>query len=146
MTALDRTATPYPTLSAQARQFLEAPRFAVVATLNPDGSPLAAVVWYRLVGDTIVFNSRVGRHWPSNLGRDGRVSLTVVDGYDYVEMRGRVRIDDDPARGQAVIADLARRYHPDEAEAAAQVQAFSNQQRVTFELRPGRIFERIGGH
>jgi PPOX class probable F420-dependent enzyme len=146
MTALDRTATPYPTLSAPARRFLEAPRFAVVATLNADGSPLAAVVWYRLVGDTVLFNSRVGRRWPTNLGRDRRVSLTVVDGYDYVQIRGPVRIDDDPARGQAVIADLARRYHPDEAEAAAQIEAFTKQQRVTFELRPGRIFERIGGH
>ena len=146
MTAPDTTETPSPTLSAPARRFLEAPRFGVVATLNPDGSPFAAVVWYLLVGDTIVFNSRVGRHWPTNLERDRRVSVTVADGYDYVEMRGQVRVDADPARGQAVIAELARRYHPDEAEAAAQIQTFSKQQRVTFELRPGRIFERIGGH
>jgi len=146
MTAPDTTETPSPTLSAQARRFLEAPRFAVVATLDSDGSPHAAVVWYRLAGDTIVFNSRVGRHWPTNLERDRRVSVTVADGYDYVEMRGQVRIDDDPARGQAVIADLARRYHPDEAEVAAEIEAFSKQQRVTFELRPGRIFERIGRH
>ena len=81
-----------------------------MATLNPDGSPLQAVVWYLLDGDAIVFNSRLGRRWPTNLGRDRRVAVTVADGYDYVEMRGRVEIDDDPELGQAVIASLARRY------------------------------------
>jgi hypothetical protein len=37
------------------------PRFAIVATLNPDGGPLQAVVWYLIDGDAIVFNSRRGR-------------------------------------------------------------------------------------
>jgi hypothetical protein len=32
-----------------------------VATLNPDGGPLQAVVWYLIDGDAIVFNSRRGR-------------------------------------------------------------------------------------
>jgi hypothetical protein len=88
MTVRDATAPSSPTLSADARRFLEAPRFAVIATINPDGSPLQAVVWFRLDGDTIVFNSRVGRRWPSNLARDRRVSVTVSDGYNYVDLRG----------------------------------------------------------
>lgn len=146
MTATEPTARVSPTLSAKARRFLAAPRFAVVATLNPDGSPLGAVIWYRLEGDAIIFNSRVGRRWPTNIGRDRRVSITVVDGYEYVELRGEVEIDEDPVRGQTVIADLARRYQPDEAAAAAQIEAFATQLRVTFELRPTRIFERVSGH
>jgi PPOX class probable F420-dependent enzyme len=143
MTAPEGIQPPSPTLSAAAYRFLEAPRFAVVATLNRDGSPLQAVVWYLLDGDEIVFNSRLGRHWPSNLGRDRRVSITVADGYDYIEMRGRVEIDDDPETGQAVIAELTRRYHKNRAAAEAQIESFRQERRVTFRLRPEGIFERL---
>jgi PPOX class probable F420-dependent enzyme len=144
MTVRDATASS-PTLSADARRFLEAPRFAVVATLNPDGSPLQAVVWFRLDGDTIVFNSRVGRRWPSNLARDRRVSVTVSDGYNYVDLRGEVDIDNDPAVGQTVIADLSHRYRRSKEEAETEIAAFATQRRVTFRLRPSRIFERLPG-
>jgi PPOX class probable F420-dependent enzyme len=145
MTVSDATAPSSPTLSAEARRFLEAPRFAVIATINPDGSPLQAVVWFRLDGDTIVFNSRVGRRWPSNLARDRRVSVTVSDGYNYVDLRGEVDIDNDPAMGQTVIADLSRRYRRSKAEAEAEIVGFATQRRVTFRLRPSRIFERLPG-
>jgi PPOX class probable F420-dependent enzyme len=131
------------TLSPGARRFLEEPRFAVVATLNPDGTPLQAVVWYSLDGDAVVFNSRVGRQWPTNIVRDGRVSFIVADGYDYVELRGLVEIDDDPVRGQEVIAGLTRRYHDGDESLEARIAAFASQARVTFTLRPERSFERL---
>ena len=143
MNSIDHTVPYSPTLSAAARRFLEAPRFAVIATLNPDGSPLQAVIWYQLEGDAIVFNSRLGRHWPSNLERCRLVSILVADGYDYVEMRGVVTIDEDPVRGQAVIAGLTRRYQKDETAAEAQIAGFAKERRVTFALRPSRIFERL---
>jgi PPOX class probable F420-dependent enzyme len=145
MTALDKTVPYSPALSARARRFLEAPRFAIVATLNPDGGPLQAVIWYRLDGDAIVFNSRRGRQWPTNLERCRRVSITVADGYDYVEMRGEVEIDEDPVRGLEVIAALTRRYQKNEAAAAAQIAGFAREPRVTFTLRPTRVFERLSG-
>ena len=131
------------TLSGAARRFLEETRFAVVATLNPDGTPLQAVVWYALDGDAVVFNSRVGRQWPTNIVRDQRVSFIVADGYDYVELRGRVEIDEDPVRGQEVIAGLTRRYHENDESLEARIAAFAAQVRVTFTLRPERIFERL---
>lgn len=143
MTTTSQTSPTPPTLTPDGRRFLEAPRYAVVATLNPDGSVLQAAVWYRLDGDVIVFNSRVGRTWPANLGRDRRVSFIVVDGEDYIEMRGEVEIDDDPERGLKVITDLARRYEPDWID--AHIAGFAGQHRVTFELRPTRIYERFLG-
>ncbi len=145
MISTEGTSAVSPTLSDKARRFLEAPRFAVVAVLNPDGSPLQAVVWYAIEGDVIVFNSRMGRQWPTNLQRDRRLSFTVADGYEYVEMRGEVDIDEDPIRGQDVIAGLARRYHTDKESADAQIVAFATQSRVTFTLRPTRVFERLSG-
>ena len=143
MTTFDRVGPYSPSLSDAARAFLAAPLFGTVATINPDGSPLQAVIWYQLEGDFIVFNSRLGRQWPTNLQRCGLASILVADGYDYVEMRGEVEIDDDPVRGQAVIAALARRYLTDESEAEASIAGFAGQLRVTFRLRPSRVFERL---
>ena len=76
-----------PTLTPEARAFLDAPRFAVIATIDPDGAPHQAVVWYRLDGDEIVINSADGRRWPANLRRDPRIHFSVEDGYRYVQAR-----------------------------------------------------------
>ncbi len=130
-----------PTLTLEARAFLDAPRFAVIATLDPDGAPHQAVVWYRLDGDEIVINSAEGRRWPANLRRDPRIHLSVEDGYRYVQVRGRVTADDDQAVAQADIAEMARRYHADEPEEAEDLirDRFQRQHRVSFRFRPDRI-------
>ena len=145
MTAAEHAAPASPALSAAARRFLEPPRFGVISCLNADGSPFQAVIWYVLEGDVVVFNSRIGRRWPTNIGRDRRVSLTVADGYEYIEMHGEVEIDEDPIRGQEVIAGLTRRYEADKESADAQIAGFAKQSRVTFTLRPTRVFERLSG-
>jgi PPOX class probable F420-dependent enzyme len=144
MTTPAGTSPARPTLSADGRRFIDSARYGVVATINPDGSVLQAAIWYALEGDVVVLNSRAGRKWPANLARDPRISFIVVDGEDYIEMRGEVEIDEDPARGQKVIRDLARRYEPQE-DPAAQAANFAGQLRVTFELRPTRIYERFQG-
>ncbi len=130
------------TLPDHVRAFIAAPgRFATVATLGRDGAPRQAVVWYRLDPDGLLMvNSAAGRRWPANLRRDGRVALAIAeagDGYRWVGMRAEVaEIIDDQVIAQADIADLARRYHPDDpAKVAASVARFRTQQRVTFRLR-----------
>jgi PPOX class probable F420-dependent enzyme len=130
-------------LSEKARRFLEAPRFAVISVINPDGSPLQAVIWYALEGDAFVFNSRVGRHWPTNLQRDQRISFMVADGYDYVSLCGSVEIDMDPVRGLEVISELTRRYQKNPEAAERQIAGFAREQRLTFTLKPDRVFERL---
>jgi PPOX class probable F420-dependent enzyme len=98
------------------RAFLEPPRFASIATLDPDGTPRQAVVWYLLEGDELVINSKVGRRWPANLQRDPRVALSVVDqadGYSWVGLVGHVaQVIDEPEAALADISAMARRYYP----------------------------------
>jgi len=75
----------------QVRQLLEQPNYAVVSTLNQDGSVHSTVVWVGLENGELAVNSAVGRTWPANLQRDPRVTLVVYPGdnpYDYVEVRG----------------------------------------------------------
>ena len=126
-------------LSSNIRGFLQAAgRYATIATLNPDGSPHQAVVWFLLRDDHIVLNSRAGRRWPNNLLRDPRISLTVEAGLDAVTLGGTVEHEDDPALAQADIAEMARRYD-DPLTAEREISRFRTEQRLRFVLRPTRL-------
>jgi PPOX class probable F420-dependent enzyme len=131
-----------PPSGSRVDDFLAAPRrFAILATLDPDGTPRQAVIWYRLDPDgRITVNSAEGRRWPANLRRDPRCSLAVVDGadgYAFVAVTGRVaQVIDDQDIAQADIAALARSYHADEPEKAERLIAahFRPQHRVSFRI------------
>ncbi|WP_049572398.1 PPOX class F420-dependent oxidoreductase [Nonomuraea sp. SBT364] len=98
-------------LSEAARKLLDAPNFATVSSVNPDGSPQSTVVWVRLDGDDVLFSTVKGRRKPRNYDRDPRTSLLVIDPddpYRYVEVRGRVTMEDDPEG--ALIQELSHKY------------------------------------
>jgi PPOX class probable F420-dependent enzyme len=140
------TTTRQSVLTETIRQFLSAERFMTIATIDPDGSPRQAVVWYRLDGDEIVLNSAVGRRWPANLQRDPRTSLSVVDavdGYRWVGMTGIARVIADQATAQADIAEMARRYHADEPEEAERLirDRFEQQARISFRVTPQAVHD-----
>jgi PPOX class probable F420-dependent enzyme len=125
-------------LREDVQAFLEEPRFAVLATVNANGSPQQTVMWYELRGDTIVMNTRRGRKKDRNLVRDPRASLCVEDGFRYVTLEGVIEMVDDPTVAQADIAALAHRYQdPIEAEKMAR-EVFASQERVTLRLRVDR--------
>ncbi|HEY0736942.1 MAG TPA: PPOX class F420-dependent oxidoreductase [Herpetosiphonaceae bacterium] len=120
-------------LSDEFRAFLAAPRFAVIATINPDGSPQQTVIWYELQGDEIMMNTAAGRVKTRNLERDPRVSFCVEDGYRYLTITGRATLNDDQAVAQADNMVLARRYMTP-AEYEPWIERFQRQQRVTVRL------------
>jgi PPOX class probable F420-dependent enzyme len=122
------------------RAFLDAPRFATIATTDHDGTPRQAVVWYTLEGDEIVLNSAVGRRWPTNLLRDPRAAFSVMDesdGYHWVGITGLVTIVEDQSTAQADIAGMARRYHADDPAKADRLihRQFEREARISFRLR-----------
>ncbi len=124
----------------RVRAFLEAPdRYGVLATIDADGRPLQAVVWYLVQGDSLLVNSLDGRLWPANLRRDPRFSMMVEDGVDYVALRGKAEVLDDPEQAQEDIAAMARRYRsPGDAERMIK-DRFRPQLRVSFRLRPSVV-------
>jgi PPOX class probable F420-dependent enzyme len=133
-----------PVLSDSVREYLRADGFATIATLDPDGSPRQAVTWYRLDGDEIVLNSKVGRRWPSNLLRDPRISIAIGDArYRWVGLTGIARLITDQATAQADIAEMARRYHADEPEKAERLirEEFERQERISFRIRPLTVYD-----
>ncbi|HET9345386.1 MAG TPA: TIGR03618 family F420-dependent PPOX class oxidoreductase [Candidatus Limnocylindrales bacterium] len=138
------TTAPLP---AHVRAFLEQPRYAAIATTDPDGAPRQAVVWFLLDGDTIVVNSLDGRRWPTNLRRDPRISVAITDAAteSWVGVTGTVEIVDDQERAQADIAAMARRFHaanPAHAEELIE-RRFRPQQRVSFRVIPDGIHDHL---
>ena len=121
------------------RAFLERPHFATLATVNADGAPFSAVVWYALEGERILFNSAEGRRWPANLRRDPRVSIMIEEEYNYVQILGRVHIIDDQAAAQAQMAKITARYSATPEVLAERIAEFKKQTRIGFELSPTTI-------
>jgi len=127
-------------LTAAHRTFLAEKRFAVVGTKNPDGSPHLAVMWYLVDGDDIVVNSVQGRIKDRNLAADPRMSVLVEDGYRWIRIDGRAKIEHDQAIARADIRRLAARYYEDERKVEEAMKTnFSKQHRITYRLPIRRV-------
>jgi PPOX class probable F420-dependent enzyme len=123
------------------RDFLLEPRYAVLGTINEDGSAHLTVMWYALEGDEILFNTAAGRAKPKNLARDPRASLIVPDGYRFVRVEGTVRANDDQKVAQADIRKLAFRYYQSEERVQRGVEAtWAKQHRITYRMPVRRVY------
>ena len=99
-------------LNDEIRRLLDERHFAVLATINPDGSPQTSAMWVSRDGDDVLFSTVAGRRKHRNLEREPRASVTVLDSddpYNYVELRGRVTIEEDVDRA----FDTALSWHYD---------------------------------
>lgn len=129
------------TLSDKARAFLSERRYAVLATINKDGSTQQTVMWYLLEGDTIIMNTKKGRIKDRNIRRDSRISICVQEGYSYVTISGTAELNDDPEMSQRDIYRLAVRYNGEAAAQRQMVEGFSKEQRETIRLPITHVIE-----
>ena len=135
------------TLPDKIHEFLDHDHYATIATVDPDGGPRQATIWYTLDGDSIVVNSLAGRRWPANLLRDPRISIAITDGadgYRWVGITGTV----EPITGQTIahgdITAMARRYHAHEPEVLpAMIARFESQERISFRIRILAVHEHL---
>ncbi|MFI7067474.1 TIGR03618 family F420-dependent PPOX class oxidoreductase [Kribbella sp. NPDC050124] len=102
-------------LTPLARELLVEPNFAVVSTVNADGTPQQSVVWARERDGEVEFSTVEGRAKHRNLLRNDVVSVLVIDrrnGYRYSEIRGRARFETHEA--SRLIEELSIDYTGDE--------------------------------
>jgi PPOX class probable F420-dependent enzyme len=88
-------------LSDATIRLLDGRNYAVLATVNADGSPQTSAMWVGRDGNDLLFSTVQGRLKYRNMVRDPRVSVTVHEAanpYNYVELRGRASITPDPGR------------------------------------------------
>jgi len=98
-------------LSDATVALLDGRNYAVLATINPDGSPQTSVMWIGRDGHDLLFSTVEGRVKHRNMRRDPRVSVTVIDSSDpenYAELRGRVSMT--PDVGRALDTRLSWKY------------------------------------
>ncbi|WP_371480850.1 PPOX class F420-dependent oxidoreductase [Kitasatospora sp. NBC_00315] len=98
-------------LSDTAKALIDGKSFAVVATVQEDGSPQSSVVWVRREGDDLLFSTVEGRRKHLNMVRDPRVSVVInppESPYTYLEFRGEVSLTREG--GKDLIDELARKY------------------------------------
>ncbi|MDR2988243.1 MAG: PPOX class F420-dependent oxidoreductase [Nocardiopsaceae bacterium] len=92
-------------------KLLDGKNYAVLATVNADGSPQTSAMWVGRDGDDLLFSTIEGRVKHRNMVRDPRVSVTILDAADpenYVELRGRVSMT--PDIGRKVDTQLSWKY------------------------------------
>jgi PPOX class probable F420-dependent enzyme len=119
------------------RDFLAAPRCAVLSTLGRDGAPRQIVTHYTLYEDHVRINGHRDRRWVANIRRDPRIALIVQDDRDYlhyVSIRGRATLLDERDDALAEAMSQAERYGEDPAD-------FAGQPRVSFRVDPERVTE-----
>jgi PPOX class probable F420-dependent enzyme len=118
------------------RELLEQPNFAVVSTLNADGSVLSTVAWIGVDHGEVAVNSALGRKWPANLERDPRITAVVAEAgnpYHFVEIRGTVTADRETADEH--VNRLAKKYlGQDEYPFRA-----PGEQRIKFVIAPDHV-------
>jgi PPOX class probable F420-dependent enzyme len=134
-------------LEPKVRAFLEEPRYAVLATLYPNGAPHLTEIWYELRGDDIIFNTTEERTKKRNLEADPRASLLVAGRMWeptwarpwYVRVDGTVRRI---ATGKEALDDivaLSVRYDGPQSEEEARA-SFARMHRVTYAMTIERVY------
>ena len=126
---------------AKVQRAIAAPVTAVLATINPDGSPLATPMWYVPDASGIGMVSVDGLQKIHNLRRDPRVSVVVetdvADGPQCVIIQGTVEFLDSSSDRAALGAAFVDKYG-EEIEKRWGGRAVPRD-RVLFRILPGRV-------
>lgn len=93
------------------KDLLETKALAHVATVTPEGHPRTSPMWFEWDGDHVLLSHTKARAKYRDVQTNPRIALSIVDPddpYRYVEIRGRVEIEDDPEK--TLIHRLAKKY------------------------------------
>jgi PPOX class probable F420-dependent enzyme len=99
------------TLDDKVRTLFDGKNFAVLSTLEPDGTPHSTMVWAKRDGDDILFALPKGRRKTANLNRDPRATVVIFDAanpYESAQVQGTASLADDP--NGTLINDLSHKY------------------------------------
>ena len=105
-----------PLRDPQIQAFLATKEIAILATVQPDGAPLATVMWFLHDPDTLTMISVDGLQKVKNLRRDPRVSVVAeaadAAGIRGVAVQGRAEFLADGAERRALVERFLEKYDP----------------------------------
>lgn len=130
-------------IPASHLDLIEGPIYATLTTLSPSGAPENTVVWCSWDGQHVLVNTADGRRKPSNVRRDPRVALTVVDPtnpYRWVDVRGVVEEIAPDAEYANINAHAKLYVGVDQYYGGfAPAEARGTEQRIIFKIRSERV-------
>ena len=100
-------------LPADVRALFEAPNYAHLATVLPDGGPHTVPVWAGIEDGMIAFLTSPSSRKARNLAADPRVAISVTDRnqpYAMALVRGRVTARRDGGPAWDIIDRISRKY------------------------------------
>ena len=123
----------------EIQSYLEERHVANLVTLNADGSPHTAPVWYRSEngGLTIIADSSAVKS--RNISRDSRVAVSIANDTDpakYVLIEGTATISDDDVEG--VRTDMYRRYQGNERGERTARESFTPGRSIIIHVEPSK--------
>jgi PPOX class probable F420-dependent enzyme len=133
-------------LSPGGAKLLEERQIAIVSTIMPDGSPQSSPVWVDVEpdGSHILINTVKGHLKLTNIKRDPRVAVTVVDSqapFRTVTLRGTIVEQLGPDRGSTEhIHKLAKKYLGRDRYPLR-----AGEKRVILRIKPTHVMERGTG-
>ena len=105
-----------PLRDPKIQAFLATKEIAILATVQPDGAPLATVMWFLHDPDTLTMISVDGLQKVKNLRRDPRVSVVAeaadAAGIRGVAVQGRAEFLADGAERRALVERFLEKYDP----------------------------------
>jgi PPOX class probable F420-dependent enzyme len=107
--------------SSQIQAFLDAPRHAIAAVVQPDGAPQLSPIWFLYENERLYFSTSLGSAKFRQLRRDPRIALCIDAGHPdarAVSISGTAELitDDSPERADLEWRIL-RRYHESDEDA-----------------------------
>ena len=124
----------------QLKELTDEPLLAVLATVNPSGTPQATPLWYHYDGECFVVTCFSHRVKVRNIRQNPSVVLVVVDSVNNGKgliIRGEAEVVEEGAEEATIVNGV--RYLGDDPgkEAAAGLNAMGS--RVSIRIRPERI-------
>jgi|SRR5690349_23747209 len=119
-------------------ELLSKPNHAVLATMNADGSVHSTIIWIDVDGENVTFNSARGRVWPTNLERDPRATLTLLNQenpYEYAVITGSAVEVDAGEEADKQMDVLAQKYINQDTYPWRS----PGEVRVKFHLKPAKV-------
>jgi len=121
------------------REFFERKNFAFLSSLMKDGSPHVTPTWVDIEDNNILINTALGRIKQTNISRDPRIALSIIDQdnqYEMVTIRGKVT--------EQIIGDVAEKHIDKLARKYINQDKYprrsKNEQRVILKIKPEKIF------
>lgn len=79
--------------SEKEAELVSKPLFSKIATIGKDGTPQITPTWFTFENGKFIVITPEKSVKVRNIRRDSRVSVLVDDGYEYVAIKGRAKIN-----------------------------------------------------